>query len=94
LRPGSFGCLTFCTPLPLQAGQITSFKTSRGFFTAINHGGTWSATAQTFVPLGQRGAIRQLESHPTIIAIFRGLDGKTESHFARAIGKLKLMLAN
>jgi hypothetical protein len=38
--------------------------------------------------------IRQLESHPTIIAIFRGLEGKTESHFARAIGKLKLMVAN
>jgi hypothetical protein len=44
--------------------------------------------------LGSKGAIRQLESHPTIIAIFPGLDGKTESHFARAIEKLKLMVAN
>jgi hypothetical protein len=44
--------------------------------------------------LGQRDAIRQLESHRTIIAIFRGLDGKTKSHFATAIGKLKLMVAN
>src|SRR5216683_416483 len=37
LRPGCVGCLTFCNPVPSQAGQIASVKTSRFSFITTNH---------------------------------------------------------
>ena len=37
LRPGCIGCLTFWSPVPLHAEQVTSVKSSCGLFIAVNH---------------------------------------------------------